>query len=111
MEASNRGACADASAAPRASASSASSGALTGRAVAISICDLTAATSTPEPTMKTPCGGDCISSRRATIAASSATASALCRLWVWTLTIDPSAVSMTASVASSCSMSISAVRS
>ena len=47
----NSGALADASAAPQANAVSGSSGALTGSDVTASSCDLSAAMSTPEPTM------------------------------------------------------------
>ncbi|CAA0134495.1 Uncharacterised protein [Mycolicibacterium vanbaalenii] len=57
VDASNAGAAAEASAAPRASAMSASSGAFTGSATRCSRWTLTELTSTPEPTTNMPCGG------------------------------------------------------
>ena len=104
------GACADASAAPRASASSGSSGALTGRATRFSRCAFTSC--------RVDAGADDEHALRAAIPADStdsaisvrtAIASALCRSRLSTLTTDPSSVWTTDRVAVSLSMNSSAV--
>jgi hypothetical protein len=105
----NNGALADASAAPRASAVSGSSGALTASLVAASNCALIGAMSTPEPTTNSPSGRVASASAPEAIADNLATLSLLRSGWRRTSLIEPSAVSTTASVAVSGSTNNSAV--
>ena len=108
MVASKTGALAAASAAPRASARPDSSGALTGIATRSCRCALTEATSTPEPTTNMPCGGESCASTADAMSASTAMASVLCRLRLSTLTMEPSSLRTTDSVAVSRSRNSSA---
>ena len=109
MVASNAGADALANAAPRASASSASSGALTGMDTRCSRCAFTEAMSTPDPTTNMACGADCCAVTAPASSVRTAIASALCRLRLSTLTTEPSSVCTTDSVAVSRSTNSSAV--
>ncbi|OBH97112.1 hypothetical protein A5678_25180 [Mycobacterium sp. E2733] len=102
MDEANSGAFADASAAPRASAISGSSGAVTSSGVAASSAGLTATMSVPQPTRNTPSARAPRESRPATIVANSAAsgsspASNSC--WRCRSTMEPSVASTTASVA------------
>jgi hypothetical protein len=103
VEVSKRGALAAASAAPRGNASWGSIGAMTGTDTRSCKYVLTWVTSTFEPTTNMLCGAESSASRLATISASTAIASASCRLWFWLSTrmTEPSAVSTTTSVAAS----------
>jgi len=107
----NRGAFAEASAAPRASAVSGSSGAVTASAVAVCNPDLIGAMSTPEPTTNKPFGQVSRDSKPATISVSSAVTSSLFSSSLCTSVIEPSAASTTANVAHPGSMKSIAMRS
>ena len=111
VSASKRGVCAEANAAPRASARSASCGACTGSAVRPASRDRIAsvpAAPSPGPITKTACGGTSRLSSPAIISgtASMGSASRFC-----TLTTAPSAVCTTANVEVSPSRNTRAVRS
>ena len=108
----NSGAFADASAAPRASAVSGSSGVANGSVVAASSAGLIIGTSMPEPTTNTASGRASSAAALETIVASWATAASsssgkACRR---TSVTEPSALSTTARVAESGSMYSNAVR-
>ena len=84
------GRIAAARAAPRASAISGSSGALTGNVTRFCRWALTAPTPMPEPTTKMPCGGELAASTAVAISVSTAIASSLCSERLSTLTTEPS---------------------
>ncbi|OBH94722.1 hypothetical protein A5679_21905 [Mycobacterium scrofulaceum] len=106
MDDENSGAFAEASAAPRASAVSGSSGADNGSEVAASSAGLISGMSMPEPTTNTPSGRVSSVSACDTMLASWATAasSSAGSGWRRTSAIDPSALLTTARVAVSGSM-------
>jgi len=110
VSASKRGTVAPASAAPRASANSASSGRRTGSDVDAASRAVSASTPAPGPTTNTVCGGSDRVSRPPTMAITSPAASESARLRLDTRTTAPSSVCTTARVARSCSTNSSAVR-
>ncbi|CAM3291239.1 hypothetical protein MYIN104542_25540 [Mycobacterium intermedium] len=108
----NNGALPEASAAPRASAISCSSGTFTGRVVAWSSTDLIRPTSTPVPTTYTPSGRVSIASVAATMSTTSPTAalSSSDNSCLRTFHTEPSSLCTTAKVAVSGSTNNTAVR-